>query len=127
MFVDSSFWVGLVDAKDQWHSRAVSLQKRVPEGSAVLDLSLAEAITIVGSRRGGKRVRELYQFFRDSCRIVFADPEILESSIDLVASRDGRLSVADAATIQAMIRDGDRTILSFDADFDGIPGITRLH
>lgn len=127
MFVDSSYWVALADAKDQWHARAMSLQEQVPDGSALLDLALAEAVTIVGSRRGGKQSRALYQFFCDSCRIVFADAELLDSSMDLVVSRDGRLSVADAATIQAMIRERDRVILSFDSDFDSFPGISRLH
>lgn len=127
MFVDASYWVGLVDSRDQWHERAQSLLRRVPPRPTVLDLTLAESITIVGSRRGGKKARALYQFFTDSCRILYVDPELLDSAMDLVVSRDGDLSVADAATIQAMIREEEKTILSFDSDFDTVPGIVRLH
>ncbi len=127
MFVDSSFWVGLVDSRDQWHPRARELQRVVPVGASVLDLTIAESVTIVGSRRGGKAARDLFQFFCDSCRIVFLDRDLLDESMDLHLARDGRLSLTDCATVQAMLRDRDRTILSFDSDFDAIPGISRRH
>lgn len=71
--------------------------------------------------------RDLYRFFRDSCKIVYVDSEMLDSSMDLHLARDGQLSVADCATLQAMIRAHEKTILSFYADFDDLPGITRLH
>lgn len=127
MYVDSSYWVGLVDSKDQWHDRARALKDRVPARVSVLDLTIAESVTIIGSRRGGRMARDLFDFFRDSCRIVYLDDNLLASSIDFLVSRDGRLSVADAATVQAMIRDGDDTVLSFDSDFDKISGIVRVH
>lgn len=47
--------------------------------------------------------------------------------MDLVVRHDGRLSVTDAATVQAMVRSRDRTVLSFDSDFDSIAGLTRVH
>lgn len=38
-----------------------------------------------------------------------------------------RLSARDAVHIATMERHGARTILSFDAGFDGFPGVSRLH
>lgn len=127
MFVDSSYWVGLVDSRDQWHRRARELRAKVPLGASVLDLTVAESVTVVGSRRGGKVATELYRFFCDSCRVIFVDDELLDRSMDLHLARDGRLSLTDCATIRAMVRDREKTILSFDSDFDSVPGITRLH
>lgn len=127
MFVDSSYWVGLVDSRDQWHPRAKQLRAKVPVGAGVLDLAIAESVTIIGSRRGGKMATELYRFFCDSCRIVYVDGELLDRALELHLARDGRLSVTDCATVQAMARDRERTVLSFDSDFDALPGITRLH
>lgn len=127
MFVDSSYWVGVVDPRDQWHRRAQELRARVPLGASVLDLTVAEAVTIVGSRQGAKAATELYRFFCDSCRVIFVDDALLDRSMDLHLARDGKLSLTDCATIRAMLRDRDRTILSFDSDFDSVPGITRLH
>lgn len=127
MFVDSSYWVGLADSKDQWHERALALRGRVPARPSILDLALAEAVTIVGSRRGGKPARDLFRYFCDSCRIVYVDPELLDRCMDLVVAHDGRLSVTDSATVEAMVRDGEHDILSFDSDFDAVPGIARTH
>ncbi len=127
MFVDSSYWVGLVDSRDQWHRRALELRAEVPLGATVLDLTIAEAVTIVGSRKGGKQARELYRFFCDSCEIVYLDEDLLDSAMDLHLARDGHLSLADCATIQAMVRSREKSILSFDSDFDSLPGITRVH
>lgn len=127
MFVDASYWVGLADSKDQWHARALALRGRVPARPSILDLALAEAVTIVGSRRGGKPARELFRYFCDSCRIVYVDAELIDRSMDLVVAHDGRLSVTDSATIEAMTRDGERSVLSFDSDFDKVPGVNRVH
>lgn len=71
--------------------------------------------------------RELYRFFCDSCRVIFMDSELLDSAMDLHLTRDGGLSLTDCATVQAMMRDRERRILSFDSDFDALPGITRVH
>lgn len=127
VFVDSSYWVGLADSKDQWHRRARELVPKVQGRVNVLDLTVSESVTIVGSRLGGKKARELYQYFVDSCDITYLDPELLDSAMDLHLTHDGRLSLADCATVQAMIRGQESTILSFDSDFDSIRGISRLY
>jgi predicted nucleic acid-binding protein len=127
VFVDSSYWVGLVDAKDQWHKPALALQPRVRGELRVLDLTVSEAVTIIGSRKGGKPARELYQFFCDSCHIIYLDDELLDSAMARHVAHDGRLSVPDCAMVEAMVREGETTIVSFDSDFDEIRGLVRLH
>lgn len=127
MFVDSSYWVGLADSKDQWHKRARELVNGIHGRVAVLDLTVSESITIVGSRLGGKKARELYQYFVDSCDIAYLNAQLLDSAMDFHLTYDGKLSLADCATVQAMILAGDATILSFDSDFDSVRGISRLH
>ena len=127
MFVDASFWVAISDKKDQWHARARELVERVTPGVRVLDLTVSEALTIVGARKGGKPARELYQVFRDSCSIIYVDPELLDVAMERHLRHDGRLSVADCAMVEAMVRLDDRRVLSFDADFDLVRGLERLH
>lgn len=53
------------------------------------------------------------------------DLQDLERAKDIVLSTE-RLSARDALHIAVMARHGIRRILSFDAGFDGFPGITRL-
>jgi predicted nucleic acid-binding protein len=127
MFVDSSFWVGLLDKRDQWHPRAKLLSGRVTPGSRMLDLTAAEALTIVGSRLGGKHARTLFEYFDDSCEILYVDRELLDLAMDRHLAHDGTLSVADCATVEAMVQLDEKSILSFDSDFDAIKGLTRVH
>jgi hypothetical protein len=53
------------------------------------------------------------------------DREVAERAKDIVMGRR-RLSARDALHIAVMERHGIGRILSFDAGFDGLPGITRL-
>lgn len=126
MFVDSSYWVALTDAKDQWHDRAVMLKDRIRDGVVVLDLAASESLTIVGSRLGGKAAQALYNFFLDSCTLQYLDGGLLEDAMDRHLTHNGRLSVADCAMVEAMIRSGDRQIVSFDRDFDAVRGLSRV-
>jgi len=127
VFVDSSFWVAISDDRDQWHSRAVAIQKHVVSGVKVLDLGISESLTIVGSRGGGKPAQKLYEHFRDSCTILYVDNLLLDAAMERHLRHDGQLSVVDCATVEAMIRSKDRNIVSFDSDFDLVRGLTRLH
>jgi predicted nucleic acid-binding protein len=52
-------------------------------------------------------------------------PENIEHAKTIVLGRSA-LSARDAIHIATMERHGVRTVLSFDADFDRMPGITRL-
>jgi predicted nucleic acid-binding protein len=127
VFVDSSFWVAISDDRDQWHSRAVAIRQHVVSGVKVLDFGVSESLTIVGSRKGGKPAQRLYEVFRDSCTILYADSELLEAAMERHLKHDGQLSVADCATVEAMLQTDDRNILSFDSDFDLVRGLNRLH
>jgi hypothetical protein len=127
VFVDSSYWVAISDTRDQWHARAKELMVQVDRGVTLLDLTASEALTIVGARQGGKPAQRLYQAFLDSCSMIFLDAELLDRAMERHLGHDGRLSVTDCATVEAMVRANDRTILSFDSDFDLIKGLNRIH
>ncbi|MFA5897031.1 MAG: hypothetical protein WC985_09060 [Thermoplasmata archaeon] len=57
IFADSSYFVALADARDQWHEDALRLRRSVPQEFLVSELVAAESVTIVESRRGGKPAR----------------------------------------------------------------------
>ncbi len=127
MFVDSSYWIAITDRRDQWHERAKSISGRVGRAPTVLDLAASEALTIVGSRLGGKAANQLFEYFLDSCRILHMSDELFESAMRRHLSFDGELSMTDCATIEAMVRASDREVLSFDSDFDRVKGLKRTH
>lgn len=93
----------------------------------VHDLVVAEAVTIVGARQGGKPARTLYEFFTDACEIALTDPGLLDEAMALHLRYDGSLSVADCVSVALMERRGIRTIVSFDRDFDKVRGLRRIH
>jgi len=127
VFVDTSYIVGLTDRKDQWHDAARQISRRVPKHPKLIDLVIAEAATIIGSRSGGKPARTLYDYFADECEVIFVDQTLLNSAIVQHTRFDGALSLADCATVAAMTMESESEIVSFDSDFDKVAGLRRLH
>lgn len=87
----------------------------------------AEVLAIIGSRLGGKAAMAAWQFIDDTAEVVFVERRQWEAALDLVLSRDGRVSMADASAVVLMRESGLRRIASFDEGFDGFGGIVRLH
>ena len=125
MIADSSYFVALTDSKDRWHEQALGL--KVPRELVVTDLIVAESVTIVGDRGGGKAGQTLYEYFVDECDVVFVDQGLLDEAMALHLQYDGTLSVADCASAALMSRDGIGEIVSFDSDFEKVRGIRRIH
>ena len=125
-FVDASFLIGFSDASDKWHGRAIALRPRIRR-PLTTDLVLAEAVTVIGARRGGKAARTLFQFLQDSVQIEFLERGALPEVMDEHLRYDGVLSVADCYSVVTMRAQGTHEIASFDEDFDKVTGITRLH
>jgi len=127
ILVDSSFFIALADRKDQWHVQAKKLQASLAGETVIIsDLIVAESVTIIGKRSGGKAGEHLYHFFIDNCEIVFADEQILKGGMSVFLRYDGTLSVSDAVSVNIMAMKHIDRILSFDSDFDKVDGITRL-
>jgi predicted nucleic acid-binding protein len=126
VFLDTSLIVGLADRKDQWHADARRVAKQLPKHPTLTDLVVAESITIIGKRSGGKAARVLFDFFSDECEVIFVDQALLNSAIVQHTRFDGSLSLADCATIAAMVREEDTELVSFDSDFDKVAGISRI-
>lgn len=127
ILADSSYFVALADRRDRWHPDALRVKETVPQDFLVTDLIVAEAVTIVGSRRGGRPAKTLYEYFVDSCDVEFVEERLLRDAMVHHLRYDGRLSVADCVTLAVMGRRGLREIVSFDHDFDRVRGIRRIH
>lgn len=126
IFADTSYFVALADRKDRWHKDAVRVSRTVTDDLVVSDLVIAETLTLIGHRGGGNPAQEFYRFFTDSCTIDFIDRPVLDESMSYHRQFNGKLSVADCASIVCMERRRIRAILSFDSDFDRVNGLTRL-
>ncbi len=126
IFGDTSYFVALIDRKDQWHRSAVRLRRELQDEIVVTDLVVVETVTLVGSRAGGTQAQAVYRYFKDSCTIDFVDSRTLDEAMIYHQRFDGALSLADCASVVAMIRRGLSKIASFDTDFDRVKGLSRL-
>jgi predicted nucleic acid-binding protein len=128
IFVDSSFFIALVDRKDQWHPFAKAvLPILIDETIIISDLIIAESVTIIGRRSGGKAGEQMYHYFIDNCDLIFTDEKIMKGSMTVFLRYDGTLSVSDSASVFIMMEKNIDRILSFDSDFDKVAGIVRIH
>ena len=128
IFVDSSFFIALVDRKDLWHPAAKAILPVLADETIIIsDLIIAESVTIIGRRSGGKAGEQLYHYFMDNCDLVVTDEKILNGGMVVFLRYDGTLSVSDAVSVFIMEKKHIERILSFDADFDKVEGIVRIH
>ena len=128
ILVDSSVFIALADRRDQWHPAAKNLVPSIAEETIIVsNLIIAEAVTVVGRRSGGKAGERLFHYFSDNCEIIFADEKILNGSLPVFLRYDGTLSVSDAVSVHIMEIKHIERILSFDSDFDKVDTITRVY
>ena len=94
----------------------------------ISDLVLSESVTWTGAHLGYKSGREVFDnlFHNPSVRIVYLGKRLAQRSVAAYARFGGRLSFADAVSVRIMEDNKVRRIASFDSDFDGIEGITRI-
>jgi len=128
LFIDSSYVIALADEDDQYHKVAKELVKVTGGEKVISDLILSESITGVGSRLGseaGSKVFETLLYDR-STNVVFLNKRLCERSLHLYLKYGRRLSFADTISVRIMYDRKIKSIVSFDSDFDGIEGVSRI-
>lgn len=128
LFADASFFVALLNERDQWNLKATALlpMARARAPLRVHAIGVAEVIAVVGSAGGGKAARIAYEAIRDTASIHVPTLEEMDAAMELVVRYDGTLSLSDALFLLLMHREDATEILSFDRGFDG-KGVQRIH
>jgi hypothetical protein len=93
----------------------------------ISDLIVAESVTIIGRRSGGKAGEQLYHYFMDNCDLVVTDEKTLEGGMQVFLRFNGTLPVSDAVSVFIMKKRSIERICSFDSDFNKVEGIIRVH
>lgn len=128
ILVDSSYIIALINNKDQYHKRAVELYDEISEEEKLIPLlMLSEAITTVNAWKGGEVSKILYEVIRDEFNIYYPNEEDITCSMDCVLKYNRSLSLADCLAVYLMKKANIINIYSFDADFDKVEGIVRVH
>lgn len=121
LLADTSALLALVLEKDENHRAAAAFVRANPKARFVSsDLILAEVATRLRARSSAERAVGITRDILRSRRyeVVFADPEILDAALDLMARlHDKRLSLTDCASFALMDSLGLDTAFTFDTDF----------
>lgn len=129
IFLDSSFIIAVADQDDQFHERAKELVTELEEEKFVSELIISESVTGVGARLGSKNASVIFEnlVHDPSIKVIYANKRLLERAIQTYIKYDGKLSLADSVSLRIMYDNKIKKIVSFDADFDGLEGIIRIH
>ncbi len=137
--VDSSVLVGLINPRDLWRNRALTLRNTLLASGAELfyfDCVVSEAISAAARRLHEKKrsseIKPLLgrldaQVPDDTITWVLPDvPRLYPEVLNLIRSSSGALNFNDALIALACRERGIPAIASFDADFDQITWLRRL-
>ena len=137
--LDTSYVLGLIDEQDIWHARALQLQVVLDAGdfhTSIFDCVLAEVISVLARRTHEQRrpssfsdlaARIQSRFPAKSITWLYPDlPADYEAVLRLVAQTEGELNFNDALIAVACRKRGIAWLVSFDADFDRVPGLRRI-
>ena len=128
IFIDTSFFIAIANRKDQWHEKAKKLLNIVKkEDILISDLILSETVTGIGYLKGGKEGKLIYDYMKDNCKIEFSSEELYGQTVITFLKYDGKLSFADALSVEVMRKYAILKIISFDRDFDKVPDILRIY
>ena len=124
--LDADFIVAFFRKEDENNIMAVKLMEEIEQDAILSIITLSEVITIIKSRDGSKRAAQVWEIIKN------ADIEILEvigllGQIYYFIEKYDSLSFGDASSVAIMKQRNISKIISFDSDFDLIPGIQRIY
>ncbi|MDW7681497.1 MAG: type II toxin-antitoxin system VapC family toxin [bacterium] len=136
--IDANVLVGLLDKRDKWHEKAVSIRDALKKADAEIiyfDCVLNEVISVLARRSSEQKRTEQFALLLEKLisiisfdNITWISGEIkrlYEQVLRMVSSSVGKLNFHDSL-IALICREQDiNVIVSFDQDFDQIDWLTR--
>ncbi len=131
VFVDTNYFLALLNPQDSLHVRALDLAKRIedPKLSLVVsNLILLESVTLLAMKRGRQVAIEFGEYLQNNKRIkiVQVDDEIQKKTWEIfkkVGVKD--VSYVDCSILAVMQTEGISTLVSFDKHFVDLKKIAK--
>ena len=128
IFADSSFFIALLNKKDQWHNDIPNVLTQIDKVKKITSiLVLSETVTLVGSLSGGKAGVLIYEYIIDNYEVIYIDKTLSSNAMEKFLQYDGTLSLADCVSLEIIEIHQINSIVSFDSDFDKVKNINRIH
>jgi len=127
IFIDTSYIVGLLSIKDQWHEKAMELIPKIDKKELITCMSVMnETITLINKKIGVEASKTAHQIILDNFTIITEDMELYNDSMKILIKYH-KLSLTDSIIINLMKRNNIYEVVSFDEDFDRVDGIMRIY
>lgn len=138
VLIDSNVLVALLDRRDVWHPSATELERSISEKTirVIPDIVVIETVSVIGRRLQERKRSDLFAEFVASLRSILLSskliwltplvPSYYDNILDLMVQQSGALSFNDCLIALYLQTRRYRYLLSFDADFDRLPFITRV-
>ena len=128
IFADSSFFIAILNRKDQWHKDIPKVLPQIDKVKKITSiLVLSETVTLVGSLSGGKASILIYEYIIDNYEVIYMDKTLSKNAMEKFIQYDGTLSLADCVSLEIMEIHQINNIVSFDSDFDKVKNLNRIH
>ncbi len=128
IFADSSFFIALLNKKDQWHKDIHKILPKLDKAKKITSiLVLSETVTLVGSLSGGKAGVLIYEYIIDNYEVIYIDKTLSSDAMEKFLQYNGVLSFADCVSLEIMEMHQINSIISFDSDFDKVKNLNRIH
>ncbi|WP_420641247.1 type II toxin-antitoxin system VapC family toxin [Candidatus Leptofilum sp.] len=137
--IDTSMLVGLLDAKDIWHVKALSLKNYLIKADTqivIFDCVIAEAVSVLARRFHEKRrdgefsnlLTQIHESYPPSAiSWIMRDlPQNYLAILELVRTSEGELNFNDALIALTCKAHNIQFVASFDRDFDKVEWLKRL-
>ncbi|MCX6777402.1 MAG: PIN domain-containing protein [Candidatus Micrarchaeota archaeon] len=126
MIIDSSVFIAAANKRDEFNGRAKELLLKAKEERAcTTDHVLGEVVTYLNKKAGSEMACVEGARIMDSFGLVFFTEEDLREALELL-KKYKKLSLCDALSVVAANETRDKSICSFDSDFDFVKGVRRI-
>lgn len=138
VLIDSNVLVALLDTSDVWHTKAQEMVDAIPEKTShlTLDIVIIETLSAIARRLEEKKQVRSFPMIVESFRSRFPVskityitplvPSYFDNVLQIMVEHSGALNFFDALIAMYMKNHRHRFLMSFDADFDVLPGIQRV-
>lgn len=125
IFIDSTYFIGLLVPKDNWNNQAKNLI--IPKDTYLINnLVVSEVLNIV-SKRSHKKVSEVYEILKNTCEIVCLTNEDYHAAMDLCDYYNNSVNYSDCLILVSMQNKRVSDIVSFDEGFKKVNGLNVIY
>jgi|SRR5215813_8470331 len=123
VFADTLYWIALINARDQWHERAISTKTTLADASLLTTDSVLMEVANFFAEYGEVMRRRVALAIRavltdQQVEVVSGSPQIFLDGLTMYESRsDKGYSLTDCISMNVMSKRGITGLLSHDSHF----------